>query len=386
MRTSRLPAAQRGLSMVELLVAMALSLIGTVIIFQVFEVSEGIKRTATSGGDAQQNGTIALYVMERDLRNSGMGVNETASAGCNIVGYDSTRTPQNFPVAPATMLLSPARIIPGATATDPDQLTVFYASQTHSAGATTLTADMTSATDPLRVRNRYAFRAGDLILLHEPGTTKNCVIMEVTAVPTAQSDQINHDAGTYTLPGGGGVSARYNPGGGLGVSYGGANTANAARVFNLGNLYDANGITMPVYNTYAVAANTLTVVSAFSSNPAAAVADNIVHLRARYGVDDGVNDGSVTYHGTFVAGDGIVDRFISATPDWTRIIAVRVAVAARSALAEKPSSGTVCDTTTAAPAWSGGTFDLSADANWRCYRYRVFETTVPLRNWIWRSS
>jgi type IV pilus assembly protein PilW len=38
------------------------------------------------------------------------------------------------------------------------------------------------------------------------------------------------------------------------------------------------------------------------------------------------------------------------------------------------------------PAWSGGTFDLSADPNWQCYRYRVFETTVPLRNWIWKSS
>jgi type IV pilus assembly protein PilW len=68
-------------------------------------------------------------------------------------------------------------------------------------------------------------------------------------------------------------------------------------------------------------------------------------------------------------------------------------VVARSALAEKPAAGlgAPCDTTTVAPTWSGNTggarsFDLSIDPNWKCYRYRVFETTVPLRNWIWKSS
>ena len=63
----------------------------------------------------------------------------------------------------------------------------------------------------------------------------------------------------------------------------------------------------------------------------------------------------------------------------------------------KPSGGGACDTTTAAPTWSGTAFgvapfgfqtslDLSADANWQCYRYKAFETSIPLRNWIWKSS
>jgi type IV pilus assembly protein PilW len=189
----------------------------------------------------------------------------------------------------------------------------------------------------------------------------------------------------------------------MGVVYGGANTANVTRVFNLGNLHDdtnfpaSQNVTVPIYNTYAVANNTLTVSNGFVISggvPAVnSVADNIVHLRADYGVDDGVNDGSVTYNTVYAAGDGIVDRFISATPNWSQVIAIRIAVVARSALPEKPSAGAgaPCDTTTAAPTWSGNTgvtrsFDLSADANWKCYRYRVFETTVPLRNWIWKSS
>ena len=64
-----------GFSLVEILVAMVISLLGTIIIFQVFSVSEGIKRTTTSGGDAQQNGLLALVSIEREARMAGFGIN-----------------------------------------------------------------------------------------------------------------------------------------------------------------------------------------------------------------------------------------------------------------------------------------------------------------------
>src|SRR3954463_5560632 len=89
---------QAGMSMVELMVAMVIALIGTIVMFQVFEVSEGIKRTTTGGGDSQQNGVVALYVMENDLRQAGMGFSDTAFAGCNVLAYDAppSGTPRNF--------------------------------------------------------------------------------------------------------------------------------------------------------------------------------------------------------------------------------------------------------------------------------------------------
>lgn len=390
MRAPPLRRMARGFSMIELMVAMLISLIGVMIIFQVFEVSEGIKRTATSGGDAQQNGTISLYVMEYDLRNAGMGFNDTPYAGCNIIGSDSSRSPNNFPVAPATMQLVPVAITPGASATAPDELTVFYGSSARNASATTLFGNMAAATNPLLVLNPYGYRTGDLVLLLEPGSGKNCALMEVTSFPTTNT--LAHDSGTYTLTSGASVQSRFNPAAGMGVVYGGANTAAAARVFNLGNLYDANNSTLPIYNTYRIVSNALTVSNGFVVSGGAptvnSIADNIVHMRVRYGVDDGINDGTVPYSTVFTAGDGIVDRYISTAPNWQRLIAVRIALVARSALAEKPSAGAgaPCDTTTAAPTWTGGTFDLSADANWQCYRYRVFETTVPVRNWIWKST
>lgn len=43
-----------GFSLVELMVAVVIGLIGTLVMFQVFAVSEGQKRTTASGGDGQQ--------------------------------------------------------------------------------------------------------------------------------------------------------------------------------------------------------------------------------------------------------------------------------------------------------------------------------------------
>lgn len=398
----RSPARQAGMSMVELMVAMAIALIGTIIIFQVFEVSEGIRRTTTSGGDAQQNGQIGLYVVESDLRNAGMGINDTPYAGCNANAYDSTRAPTNF-----NLLMSPVSIVGGAANTAPDSLSIFYGSQYTVANSTTITATMGSATANVKVipSGRYGFRTGDLLLLMQPGTN-NCELMEVTAL--VGSDEIAHLSTAYTLDwvaaGPVGVASRFNPAAGS-FAFGGTGAA-ATRVFNLGNPYDKNGVyningpTTPVYNTYSIVANQLVVASKFSGAAAAPIADNIVHMRALYGLDDGVNNGTVAINALYNPGDGLIDRYVDAATfdamaikPWQYIAVIKVVLVARSINAEKPSGGGGCDTTAAAPTWSGSAFaglqtslDLSADASWQCYRYRVFETTIPLRNWIWKSS
>ena len=76
---------------------------------------------------------------------------------------------------------------------------------------------------------------------------------------------------------------------------------------------------------------------------------------------------------------------------------LRIAVAARSATHEKE------DVTTGAAMWDvgdttsiGGTVDCGASRclplrldhagdDWKRYRYKVFETLVPLRNVLWKS-
>ncbi|MGB8856654.1 MAG: prepilin-type N-terminal cleavage/methylation domain-containing protein, partial [Burkholderiales bacterium] len=56
---------QSGFSLVEVMVGLLIGLLGTIVIFQVFSISEGQKRTTTSGNDANQSGVFALYTLER---------------------------------------------------------------------------------------------------------------------------------------------------------------------------------------------------------------------------------------------------------------------------------------------------------------------------------
>src|SRR5688572_3293495 len=78
----------RGLSLVELLVASAIGIIASLAIFQVFAVFEGQKRTTTSGGEAQTSGTLALYTLERDVRQGGYGINTPDLVGCTLQGWN----------------------------------------------------------------------------------------------------------------------------------------------------------------------------------------------------------------------------------------------------------------------------------------------------------
>ena len=74
---------QRGMTLVELMVALLLGLITTYFISQVLAVAESHKRTATFGADAQVNGSVALHTLRRHVMSAGYGVVSAPSAlGC----------------------------------------------------------------------------------------------------------------------------------------------------------------------------------------------------------------------------------------------------------------------------------------------------------------
>ena len=98
--------------------------------------------------------------------------------------------------------------------------------------------------------------------------------------------------------------------------------------------------------------------------------------------------------------DGSVDTWDNVTPatpaQWLQVLAVRVAVVARSAQYEKE------EVTSTNPLWDVGTaiaiagtatcgtskcLSLKVDSltDWKHYRYKVFDTVIPLRNMLWNS-
>jgi type IV pilus assembly protein PilW len=353
-----LPRRQAGMSLVELMVAALIGLLGMLVVFQVFALVEGNRRTTTSGSDAQENGVFALYSLERELRQAGWGINASAALNCNVQAYDRVQGGDlgNYTLAPVVITQGPAN--------GSDTVEVNYGSSPLTVASTAVFQNMVNATDAYVVANRFGFNLNDAILVVEAG--QPCSLAQVSGLPAAPSSNsiLHASGGAY----------RYNKPGVWGLTY----TTNAI-VLNLGPA--------PVRNIYSIDANNNLVVQPFLSSPAQqAVVQQIVQMKAQYGKDNGVNNGTASC-GACMANDGVVDSFDAVTPAstaaWQQVLAVRVGLVARSAQPERPNGGGGCDATTAAPTWSGGVFDLSANPNWQCYRYKVFETTVPVRNQVW---
>ena len=68
---TRLP--ERGMSLIEILVGIVIGMLGILVIFSVLAVAEGRKRTTTAGTDAQMAGAVALFSLERDVKQAGYG-------------------------------------------------------------------------------------------------------------------------------------------------------------------------------------------------------------------------------------------------------------------------------------------------------------------------
>jgi len=363
----KLPA-QRGFTLIEVLISTVVALFATLAIFQSFAVSESYRRTATSGGDAAFSGAVGAYLIDRDLRMAGFGINTSTYLGCAVSGSDSGVSP----TAAINFTLAPVQINAGV-GVNPDSITVLSSGTGMMPGPINLTAALASSAANYVVTDAYGVTTGDVLLLAENG--QPCTIAQASNTPTSGSTQqniIKHATG------------RYNPSGGMGPNY-----SSAAVVMDMG--------TTPTANTYRIQNNnglpnfnTLLVDQLIADQFGQPVAGNVVQLRAQYG--------KATTAADIAA--GIVDSWDNVTPatpaGWAQVLAIRVALVARSAKPEKPdpTSG-VCSTTAAAPSvtWNDGTtttLDVSATAPtgpaWQCYRYRVFHVTSSLRNLIWTPS
>ncbi|MGH8648765.1 MAG: PilW family protein, partial [Burkholderiales bacterium] len=88
--------------------------------------------------------------------------------------------------------------------------------------------------------------------------------------------------------------------------------------------------------------------------------------------------------------DGVVDVFNETAPasgaEWAAVLAIRIAVVARSGLYEKdevsPATIRLWEDSATSPTTTGPVWTLTSDE--RHYRYKVFQTVIPLRNMLWR--
>ncbi|MDD5299038.1 MAG: PilW family protein [Gallionella sp.] len=335
---------QAGFTLVEIMVGMVIGLLATIVIMQVLSVFEAQKRTTTGTADAQTNGGIALYSIGRELQMAGYPLMPVTDSALEC----TTLTVNGVADATIPNRLSPAAIADGgAAAGASDTITLRYGSSLMGGVPTQITAMGAPTANDATVGSNLGCQAGDTTLITN-GTT--CAMSSATAV-----------AGTTTVT--------------L------ADTTAAIAGANLACLGTWNEITYRVNNGNLERNLVPSVVG-------------IVNLQAQYGISTTASSNQVTQWVDATAATGWNAPTVA---NRNRIKAIRIAVVARNAKMEPTTVTTACSsTTTAAPtglcAWAGSVaspapvLDLSNDPNWARYRYRVFETIIPLRNMIWSSG
>jgi type IV pilus assembly protein PilW len=431
----------QGFSLIELMVGIVIALVATVIIFQVFAVSESYKRSTTGGSDALQSGGFSAYTLSRLIGAGGAGFGSTPEAlGCALgvyrvgaAGGDQLFGQAASPYRIATVLpapfdaainfrvtLAPALIIAGANSNTPDIIMVMagnHPSMGHhtmvsSQGASTVTLadntvvginnsqdaagaaqhDLLLAVDQDRGAARGVNTTCDIAeavdspLTTTPFTIPNPAVLLSTGANFSGPDRFkgtgtpNYYSKSLAVSNLGPVSATAPlPGTGpqfiaLGVGNDGT-TPNALLALNL-------------ITGYCPAAVAGTVCAAADSWVPQSLADNIVSIKAVYGVATGALDANVSSWEDPTGGTWGASALSANRTNLLRVRAVRLAVIARNAQPEKTADTSTAGNSGFSPATFtlfgdlGGTLTKTVTNPDRHYRYKVFDITIPLRNMV----
>ena len=374
---------QAGMSLVEIMVGVLIAMIGIVVIFQMLALSEERKRSASSGSDVQISGVIGLNSLERDVREAGYGFSSagydtavTPVMGCTVNAYDTGR-----PTPAYSFRLTPVLITQGAGAAS-DTITVLRGNGNVCPAALIFTE---SSDTTKKTRGRAGLIPRDYLLIGRVSPDLQCMLVELTGVANADGLTIDHGQGSYSYP-------IYNTDGTTTTQTRIARYNNPTPltsfsngfIFNLGNGARRNIWT--VVNGKLQVTNDLLYqdTNGDGTNDPVEIADNVITLQAEYGIDAN-NDGRI-------ADSEWTTTDPATNAAWANVFAVRLGILVRAGQFERTQ------VTTTVPSWTGGQFVITnldgtassssptdpAD-NWRNYRYRVYETVIPLRNLLWGS-
>jgi type IV pilus assembly protein PilW len=368
-------SAQAGFTLVEIMVGLTIGMLASMVVMQVFSVFEAQKRATTGAADSLTNGNIALYKIGRDLD----------QAAYALVPISTTDTPLLCPkpisidpaVAAQVTDITPVTITDGGAGSD--SITI-RGGDSISGGSPSTILGITG--NQVTVRSNFGCQLNDISLIID-GTGTLCDVSRVVApapvAPPAPAPPIVTPPGFVNLnainP------AAITPAAAIGGSLACLGTWHEVTYsVNAANILQRQDLGMPLA-------------------PIDPTVAGIVNMQAQYGVSLNPNSNLVVQW---------VDAVNGANGNWSplmtqfnrnRIKAVRIAIVARDAKMEPANVTDPCSSTTApAPtglcAWDATsanpqnaspapTINLGAvDPNWQRYRYRVFETILPIRNVI----
>lgn len=389
-----LKISSRGFSIIELMVSVVIGMLALMFATRLVVGGEQTKQAALGGSDAMQNGMMAMFSISSDISQAGFGLNDPILTGCDTLmidkgalGYQMLQTTR----AGATVTPLASAIIQN-NVLQPDRIAFYSGGSMTGTPSVRLTEAYSGGSSLAIDRQPFGFDLNDVIVVapETPGT--RCSLVQLSAKPAA-------DASTPKLDFAAGAGQRFNNG-----TLGNAFTIKS-RVFNLGPASKLSFHTWSVANGFLQLA--ATDVPGSETSPAT-VADNIVSIKAQYGFDTRAGALFVPEEAARVSEwspdmiDADQDGVKGNAGDFQRITAIRVAVVARSKSPDRPAADGTCSATpdsmapevfkvtqadTKAPASIKPNVAVAGDTiNWKCYRYRVFETIVPIRNSAWRPT
>ncbi|MEJ8858352.1 PilW family protein [Variovorax robiniae] len=373
-------ARNGGFTLVELMVGLLLGMLTVLVISQVLAMSEGKKRSIATGSNAMVNGALALYTLQRELQMAGYGLAYKPEAlGCPLQG---TFTAPGTPAVSETFTgtLAPVIITDGGTDGSPDTLTLL---QSRKASYAVPVMVNSQSTTYYTVLSSLGTQAGDLMVAVPSAwnATTPCRLFNATDDGAGSPSntglwalRVPHTESTTTTSWNNNTTLALSP---------------ASYLLNLGSLgYSTFSINS---STQALQTTTRTATAASSTSE---LFPQIVNLQAMYGKDTN--------------SDGVVDTYNNVTPannaEWRQVLTIRIAVVARSTQYEKSKADESDAVTQTAPLWDLGASSTVTGAaachsgskcvalkidqvpDWKHYRYKVYDTIVPLRNILWNTA
>lgn len=333
----------RGLSLIELLVGIVIGMLAIIIVMQTFRLSEGMRRTTNSNSDAQTVGSVAMSMLMVDLRQAGQGLGTANTLGCGFT-LTNGRTLTNL----GPVVINATNVAAGDANTD--TLLVIYGTGNGSPEGQRITGQ--TGSNEFNVTAPPAHKLNDYVVVTPESRASPCALVldRVNAVPTTTVMLTTGAAGMTN-----------------GVLY---NLGQAVRVA----AYRVSGRQLAMCDYM-----TQNCSSSDSSNWAT-IAEGVVSLRAQYAKDTSVTmDAAVDADGY---NQTTPTTYCSGTAGWSRVMGLRLALVSRNGQFEKD------EVTASVPSWTASA-DLPvvlSDSDWKHYRYKIFESTLSLRNMSWPGA
>jgi type IV pilus assembly protein PilW len=366
---------QSGMSLVEVLVGLLIGLVATLAISNLFSGFEARKRMISGGADAQSNGVLAMYYMQRDAQNAGFGLplynsSDPSPLLCPI----DTSINQGGVV----INLSPVVIVDGGTGND--IVRIRYGNPASGGASLRATGIMTTPTLDGRL---IGCQENDVVLFHQTPANPSCSLGRLQKIAADRTIDTLSELNT-------------------------APTANP--VTNLNGSDWVRFSCLGAWNQYEYAVNAAHELTRTGGTPdtnpfpnslAVPVTSDIVALQAQYGVTNTLDPAATS--ATAAAYLNRVDQWVDATGtygpamallDRNRIRAIRIAVIARDSALQKTAVSQACNGAATGLSkvciWQSDaspvSVDLSSLPDWQRYRYRTFEATIPLKNILWNRD